>query len=64
MRYLSDELGVAYKDWKDQMILIPTPTGSGKTTFVLTKLLPYAAQHKKYVAYFCNRKLLKNKWVL
>lgn len=39
-------------------LVIDTPTGSGKTTFVFNRLLPYAAERGMYVAYFCNRRVI------
>lgn len=59
-RYLSDFIDDATIDsWdKCSTVLINTPTGSGKTWFVLNRLLPYAARRGKYVVYLCNRKVI------
>lgn len=59
-RYLSDFIDDATIDsWdKCSTVLINTPTGSGKTWFVLNRLLPYAARQGKYVVYLCNRKVI------
>lgn len=40
-------------------IIINAPTGSGKTYFVLNRLLPHALENNKTVAYFTNRTTLK-----
>lgn len=40
-------------------IIINAPTGSGKTYFILNKLLPYAIQHNHTIVYFTNRTTLK-----
>lgn len=42
-----------------QNILITAPTGSGKSNFILRKLLPIAAIQGKHILYFCNRKILE-----
>lgn len=60
MKYVSDIIGTDYKEWKlGQTIFISTPTGSGKTTFVLEKLVKYAALTNKKILYLVNRKILK-----
>ena len=46
-----------------QNILITAPTGSGKSSFILQKLLPIAAAQGKHVLYFCNRKILEEQLV-
>lgn len=58
-RYVKDIVGEEYKEWMcGDRILISTPTGSGKTTFVIETLLRYAMQQEKHVVYFCNRRVL------
>jgi flagellar biosynthesis GTPase FlhF len=45
MKYLADQIGEEYKNWKDDdIVLITAPTGIGKTTFILKILLPYIMQ--------------------
>lgn len=45
--------------WKArESILITSPTGSGKSHFVLNKLLPRAIKEGKHILYLCNRKIL------
>lgn len=60
MKYVSDIIEEKYKEWKPgQSIFISTPTGSGKTTFVLNELVEYAALTNKKILYLVNRKILK-----
>lgn len=57
---ISDE----YKNWKrGDKVLIATQTGTGKTTFVIKKLLPYAVENNKYIAYICNRRILQEQFL-
>ena len=60
-QYLADQIGeeeIAL--WRPgQNILITSPTGSGKSTFILKILLPFAAKKRKHVCYLCNRKILE-----
>ena len=39
-------------------VLIQAPTGSGKTTFILYTLLPYALDHNAEILYLSNRQIL------
>ncbi len=59
MKYISELIGDAYRNWKPRdEILITSPTGSGKSYFILHTLLPYALGQGKHIVYFCNRKIL------
>lgn len=59
-KYLSHVIEEEYLDWDlGSRVLITAPTGSGKTTFVLEKLLPQAAEEGMYVVYICNRLALQ-----
>lgn len=43
MEYLSDKIGDSFTRWvRGSFHFIATPTGSGKTTFVVKKLLAHA----------------------
>ena len=49
--YISDGINEDYKSWKkgesgrqSYRVFIESPTGSGKTFFILNKLLPYAIE--------------------
>lgn len=59
-KYLSDIIDEnAIDKWTcGNNIVINTPTGSGKTTFVFNRLLPYAAKRGMYLVYICNRKVI------
>lgn len=58
-KYVDSLIGDAYKQWvQGDKILISTPTGSGKTTFVINKLLRYAVKQRKHIVYYCNRRVL------
>lgn len=61
MRYLSDIIGETYKSWNpSKPIIINTPTGSGKTYFILNTLLKYAFENNKRIVYLTNRNALRN----
>lgn len=45
---------------KETIYLVGSECGSGKTTAIMTKLIPYAKEQNKKVLYLCNRKALKN----
>ena len=67
MEYLADRIGEQFKEWtpvKDDKslgdtIFISSPTGSGKTHFILKVLLPYALSNGKKILYLVNRTVLK-----
>lgn len=45
---------------KENIYLVGSECGSGKTTAIMTKLISYAKELNKTVLYLCNRKALKN----
>ena len=60
--FLENSIGDSYKDWKaGDCIFISAPTGSGKTYFILNKLLAYLSSQpqKKKILYLVNRSILK-----
>lgn len=60
MPYISESIGTDYMQWKGgDVIFISSPTGSGKTTFVLNVLLPFLARNRQKMLYLVNRKVLK-----
>lgn len=60
MRKLSEEIGEKYIEWKDgDCIFISSPTGSGKTYFIINILRPFLIQNNKKVLYLVNRSILK-----
>lgn len=62
-KYVSDMIGDEYKEWREgDSVIISTPTGSGKTSFVLSKLLLQAVEENMQVLYLCNRKVLSEQF--
>lgn len=60
MDYISDILANQYQEWlATDEVFIQTPTGSGKTTFVLKTLTDYAREKDREVLLLVNRKILK-----
>ena len=63
MEHISDTIKDEYKEWgkypTNKVIFINSGTGTGKTTFVLEKLLPFAYENKKRILFLCNRKSLQ-----
>lgn len=74
VKYISEIIGDDYKYWmpvdeeivpedkkklRNDLVLISTQTGSGKTHFILTVLLNYAQRVNKKILYLVNRKVLK-----
>lgn len=45
---------------KEKIYLVGSECGSGKTTAIMTKLVPYAKEKNKNILYLCNRTALKN----
>lgn len=61
--YVSDMIGEEYLTWKEKdQIILATPTGSGKTTFVVSKLLQHAVALGKHIVYYCNRRVLRDQF--
>ena len=60
METLTQIIGNEYEEWRPgNRIYITTPTGSGKTYFVLHVLLKYAVETNKRILYLVNRRALK-----
>jgi len=72
--YIADKIGDEYKEWMGNVmnwdggvlhkklppyIFISSQTGTGKTYFILEKLLPHIAMKGQKMLYFVNRKILK-----
>lgn len=67
-KWLSDGIGEDYKSWETNglnnatdtsHIFIESSTGTGKTSFILNKLLPYATEKQRRILYLCNRTALE-----
>ena len=61
-RYLSDLIGDDYMEWYKRKIILTAPTGLGKTTFIVDRLLTYTKLNKKKMLILCNRKLLRRQY--
>lgn len=60
MRYIGDSIGTEYEKWGEgDTVFISSPTGTGKTTFILNIYLPYLAAQGKRMLYLVNRTILK-----
>ena len=67
MKYISELIGDKYEEWKPyEKVLLACQTGTGKTTFILDKLLPYAVSKRNpdlpkapVMIYFVNRVALR-----
>lgn len=58
--FVGDYIGDSYQNWKNgESVFINAPTGTGKTTFVLTQLMQKAQEEGKEVLFLSNRYLLK-----
>ncbi len=61
MKYIRESIGEEYKNWKERhTIFISSPTGSGKTAFILNVLLSHLAGMGKEMLYLVNRSILMN----
>lgn len=64
-KFVESIIGDEYMEWVEgDKIVISTPTGSGKTTFVISKLLKYAVAQEKHIIYYCNRKVLNEQFLV
>lgn len=58
--YIAESIGDEYMQWKmGDIVFISSPTGSGKTTFILEVLLRYLASRGGHILYLVNRSALK-----
>ena len=66
MQYLTEAISKEEVDsWKPgDTVVINSPTGSGKTTFILSALLPRAIRAGKHILYLCNRKILNEQVIV
>ena len=67
-RYISEGIGDDYKTWKTTIagkqasrVFIESPTGSGKTSFIIDKLLTYAIEERRSIIYIKNMFTSTNK---
>ncbi len=60
-KYITEAIGSEYMNWNPgDRYMINAPTGSGKTTFIIDILLPYAIKNDRKILYLCNRKTLRD----
>lgn len=60
MNYISEIIGDEYKNWTpEKPVVIHAQTGTGKTHFILEKLLPYVYQTGRKMVYLSNRVALE-----
>ena len=60
--YLSDTIGDEYKHWGQAKVFLNAPTGAGKTTLILQKLLPYYRKQGLKLLILCNRRMLNEQY--
>lgn len=65
-RYISDGIKKDYVNWKaieplrsSTKVFIDSPTGTGKTSFIINELLPFAAKYNRNILYIGNRVAIK-----
>ncbi len=59
-QYISECIGLNKFTWNQgSFVYINATTGSGKTNFILDKILPFAKSYNKKILYICNRTALK-----
>ena len=68
-KYISKEIGEDFIGWGRRKVIIEAPTGAGKSTFLIKKIVPYIQKIKrrsfrrdKKVLILCNRKLLRKQY--
>lgn len=59
-RFIRQIIGDQFKTWTNENIIIKSGTNTGKTSFILNVLIPWAADKNKTVLYLVNRKRLFN----
>lgn len=64
-KYLSEIIGDSFYEWDGKKVILKAPTGAGKTTFVLNRVIPYyfSKNKKRKVLIICNRTLLKDQYL-
>lgn len=59
-QYISEHIDLNINTWNQgSFVYINAPTGSGKTSFILDKILPFAKHNNRKILYICNRSALK-----
>lgn len=58
-KYLADLIGDEFQGWQGKKVLLTAPTGLGKTTFMISSVLPYCKRRRRKMLILCNRRLLR-----
>lgn len=68
-KFITDVIKHNFTDWGCRKIFLNAPTGAGKTTFILTELLPYLHRKNakrlrpdKKLLILCNRRMLRKQY--
>lgn len=61
-KYLTEIIGKDYEGWRRDKIFLNSPTGTGKSTFIVSTLLNYLALRRKRMIILCNRRLLREQY--
>ena len=63
-KYISEIIGSEYMNWNPgDKYMVNAPTGSGKTSFIIDTLFPYAIKNGRKILYLCNRKTLRDQFL-
>lgn len=62
-KYVTDLVGMEYEEWRNGKITIFTPTGSGKSQFIIKRLVPYYLGKGERVLILVNRKSLLRQYI-
>lgn len=54
-QYITEKIKEEYKEWHNEGVIIASGTDTGKTTFIIEKLIPFAQMKEKSVLYLVNR---------
>lgn len=57
-RYIQEVIKQDFTTWNNEHVVISSGTNTGKTTFIINTLIPYAQEQGKRVLYLVNRKYL------
>lgn len=60
VQFLTDIIGDKYKEWTEgDLIFLKTPTGSGKTTFIVHTYATWLVQNRKNILILVSREILR-----